>query len=74
MWRRPVVTILILVTALILPLPLRAEKKPVAPGLSPARADVAAILPRHGGVKPSLRSAALKAGWRRAAFQALRLF
>jgi type I restriction enzyme M protein len=33
----------------------------VAPGFSPAR-DVAASLPRHGGVKPPLRHAALKDG------------
>jgi hypothetical protein len=33
-----------------------------APGLSPARADVAASLPRHGGVKPPLRYAALQGG------------
>ena len=30
--------------------------------MSPARADVAASLPRHGGVKPPLRRAALKGG------------
>ncbi len=32
----------------------------VAPGFSPAPADLAASLPRHGGVKPPLRHAALK--------------
>ncbi len=32
----------------------------VAAGFSPAPADVAASLPRHGGVKPPLRHAALK--------------
>ena len=128
MWRRPVVTILMLIIAVILPLPLRAQQKPftqeqvsnmvraglgddsgaklidqsgidfapsedfyqtlkaagaseaflnalraaVAPGLSPARnvaptfrsahADVAASLPRHGGVKPPLRYAAFQDG------------
>ena len=60
MWRRPVVTILILIAALVLPLPVRAQQKTVAPGLSPARAYVAASLPRHGGVKPPLRHADLK--------------
>ena len=37
MRRRPVVTILMLVIALILPLPMRAQQKPVAPGFSPAK-------------------------------------
>jgi hypothetical protein len=55
MWRRSVVTILMLIFAMILTLPLRARA--VEPGLSPARADVAASLPRHGGVKPPLRHA-----------------
>ena len=62
MWRRPVVTILMLIIAPILPLPVMARQKPVAPGWSPARAYVAASLPRHGGVKPPLRDAALKGG------------
>ena len=62
MWRRPVVTILMLISAMILTLPMRAQQKPVAPGFSPARAYVAASLPRHGGVKPPLRYAALKDG------------
>ena len=60
MWRRPVVTILMLVIAMILTLPLRAQQKIVAPTLRSARADVAASLPRHGGVKPPLRHADLK--------------
>src|SRR5208337_179704 len=34
---------------------LNALRAAVAPGLSPAHADVAASLPRHGGVKPPLR-------------------
>jgi len=50
MWRRPVVTILMLIFAMILTLPVRAQQKNVAPGLSPAHAYVAASLPRHGGV------------------------
>ncbi len=41
---------------------LKALRAAVAPGLSPAHADVAASLPRHGGVKPPLRDAALKGG------------
>lgn len=41
---------------------LDALRAAVAPGLSPAHADVAASLPRHGGVKPPLRDAALKGG------------
>ena len=60
MWRQPLVTILMLIIAMILTLPMRARV--VEPGLSPARADVAASLPRHGGVKPPLRHAALKDG------------
>jgi len=39
------------------PVPPEAQQKPVSPGLSPARAYVAASLPRHGGVKPPLRHA-----------------
>ena len=39
---------------------LNALRAAVAPGLSPASADVAASLPRHGGVKPPLRPADLK--------------
>jgi hypothetical protein len=62
MWRRPVVTILVLIIAVILTLPLRAQQKPVAPGFSPAHVYVAASLPRHGGVKPPLRHADLKVG------------
>ena len=45
MRRRPVVTILMLISAMILTLPLRAQQKPVAPGFSPARAYVAALVP-----------------------------
>jgi Flp pilus assembly protein TadD len=67
MWRRPVVTVLMLVIALILTLPMWAQQANVAPGLSPAQADVAASLPRHGGVPmgsgqgpPPLRHADLK--------------
>ena len=41
---------------------LKALRAAVAPGLSPAHGDVAASLPRHGGVKPPLRDAALKGG------------
>ena len=36
-WRRPVVPILMLIIAVILTLPLRAQQKPVAPGVSPAK-------------------------------------
>ena len=41
-------------------LPARGRKKSVAPGCRPARANVAASLPRHGGVKPPLGHANLK--------------
>jgi len=41
---------------------LNALRATAAPGLSPAPADVAASSPRHGGVKPPLRDAALKGG------------
>jgi hypothetical protein len=37
MRRRPVVTILMLIIAVILTLALRAQQKPVAPGFSPAK-------------------------------------
>ena len=37
MWRRPVVPILMLIIAVILTLPLRAQQKAVAPGFSPAK-------------------------------------
>jgi hypothetical protein len=60
MRRRPFVTILILVIPMCLPLPLRAQHMVVAPTLRSAHADVAASLPRHGGVKPPLRHADLK--------------
>ena len=45
MWRRPAVTILMLISAMILTLPLRAQQKPVASRFSPARAYVAALVP-----------------------------
>src|SRR5271169_5470181 len=38
------------------------QQKPVAPTFRSAHADVAASLPRHGGVKPPLRRADLKVG------------
>ena len=60
MWRRPAMTILMLIMAVIVTLPMRAQQNIVAPGFSPAHADVAASLPRHGGVKPPLRHADLK--------------
>ena len=37
MRRRPVVTILMLIIAAILPLPMQAQQKAVAPGFSPAK-------------------------------------
>jgi len=43
-------------------LPLRARQEFQAPRSSAARVDVAASLPRHGGVKPPLRHAALNDG------------
>jgi hypothetical protein len=46
--------------SLILTLTAQAQQESVAPGLSPARAYVAASLPRHGGVKPPLRHVDLK--------------
>jgi len=55
MRRRPAVIILMLIIAVILPLPVWAQQKIVAPGFSPARAYVAASSPRHGGVRPTLR-------------------
>ena len=57
---RKTLTFLILATALVFALPAGAQQKNIAPGLSPARAYVAASLPRHGGVKPPLRQADLK--------------
>ena len=67
MWRPPLVTLLILLVSMLLPLATRAQQKPVAPTLRSARADVAASLPRHGGVPigsgyipPPLRFADLK--------------
>ena len=59
---RKTLSFLILATALVFARGAWAHQKPVAPGLSPAHADVAASLPRHGGVKPPLRYAALKGG------------
>ena len=55
-------TFLMLAIALVFALNAWPQQNPVAPGLSPAHADVAASLPRHGGVKPPLRYAALKGG------------
>ena len=55
-------TLTFLILALAFALTAWAQQKPLAPGLSPARADVAASLPRHGGVKPPLRYAALTVG------------
>ena len=49
-------TLAFLILALAFALTAGAQQKIVAPGLSPARADVAASLPRHGGVKPPLRN------------------
>ena len=60
MWRRPVVIIVMLIIAMILTQPLRAQRKNVAPTLRSANAYVAASLPRHGGIKPPLRHADLK--------------
>jgi hypothetical protein len=59
---RKTLTFLILATALIVAPIAGAQRKIVAPGLSPARADVAASLPRHGSVKPPLRYATLQGG------------
>ena len=53
-------TLTFLILALAFALPAWAQQEPVAPGLSPALAYVAASLPRHGGVKPPLRHADLK--------------
>jgi len=53
-------TLLLLATGLAFPPPPGARQKMVAPTLRSARADVAASLPRHGGVKPPLRQADLK--------------
>ena len=41
-WRRPAVSILMLIAAAILPLPARARQRMVTPGISPAQADVEA--------------------------------
>jgi hypothetical protein len=59
---RKTLTFLILATALVFALYAWAQQKPVAPTFRSARADVAASLPRHGGVKPPLRHADLKVG------------
>ena len=53
-------TLPILATGLVFALPAWAQQKAVAPTFKSARADVAASLPRHGGVKPPLRLADLK--------------
>jgi len=63
---RKTLTFLIPAMGLVFALPAWAQPKIVAPGLSPAHADVAASLPRHadvaaslprhGGVKPPLRN------------------
>ena len=53
-------TLPILATGLVFVLPAWAQQKAVAPTFKSARADVAASLPRHGGVKPPLRLATLK--------------
>jgi len=57
MWRRPVVTILMLIIAMILPLPLRAQQKDVAQGprFGPAAFPstcAAMALPAGGQQKP----------------------
>ena len=57
---RKTLTFLILATGLVFALSAWAQQKIVAPTLRSARADVAASLPRHGGVKPPLRHADLK--------------
>jgi hypothetical protein len=57
---RKTLTFLILAMGLVFALPAWAQQKAVAPTLRSARADVAASLPRHGGVKPPLRHADLK--------------
>jgi len=48
MWRRPVVTILMLVIALILTPPMRAQRKNVAPTLRSAQKRATGILPVKG--------------------------
>ena len=48
MWRRPAVTILMLVIAAILTLPLRAQQRPVAPTLRSAQKRATGILPVKG--------------------------
>ena len=53
---------LILANALVFALSAWAQQKTVAPTFKSARADVAASLPRHGGVKPPLQLANLKVG------------
>ena len=42
--------------ALVFALPAQAQRNSVAPTLRSAHADLAASLPRHGGVKPPLRT------------------
>ena len=60
MWHRPVVIILMLIIAMILALPLRAQQNPVAPGFSPARAYVgpSSAGPRPNAVRPYVACAA----------------
>ncbi len=53
---RQTLTFLILAAGWVFALSAWAQPKTVAPALRSARADVAASLPRHGGVKPPLRN------------------
>jgi len=59
MRRRPVVTILMLLIALILPLPLRAQQKPVASVAQTSAVEVCGTsldsTPEPEGRRPSLR-------------------
>jgi tetratricopeptide (TPR) repeat protein len=57
---RKTLSFLILATALVSPVSAWAQQKSVAPTFRSACADVAASLPRHGGVKPPLGCADLK--------------
>ncbi len=59
---RKTLTFLMLATGLVFAPSAWTQEKIVAPTLRSARADVAASLPRHGGVKPPLRHADLKDG------------
>ena len=60
---RKTLTFLILATGLVFALSAWAQPKTVAPTLRSARADVAASLPRHGGVKPPLRQRRAQQRW-----------